>query len=96
MSPIRRTNGRMLILTHVRAQPALLPYPTFETPFPVRHDPHVVAFVWPALMGRLIPAGTGLPAYKRLAVIVETEEQLREEHERPAAPQVPSAAVGEF
>ena len=48
------------------------------------------------IMGRLIPAGTGLPAYKRLAVIVETEEQLREEHERPAAPQVPSAAVGEF
>jgi DNA-directed RNA polymerase subunit beta' len=31
-------------------------------------------------MGRLIPAGTGLPAYKQLKVIVEGEE------ERYAAP----------
>ena len=37
------------------------------------------------IMGRLIPAGTGLPAYKRLAVIVDTEDQLREEHERRLA-----------
>ena len=26
------------------------------------------------IMGRLIPAGTGLPAYKRLAVVVEGEQ----------------------
>jgi len=26
------------------------------------------------IMGRLIPAGTGLPAYKRLEIIVEDEE----------------------
>jgi DNA-directed RNA polymerase subunit beta' len=26
-------------------------------------------------MGRLIPAGTGLPAYKQLKVIVEGEEE---------------------
>jgi DNA-directed RNA polymerase subunit beta' len=48
------------------------------------------------IMGRLIPAGTGLPAYKRLAVIVESEEHGREEQDRPAAPPVPSAAVGEI
>jgi DNA-directed RNA polymerase subunit beta' len=34
------------------------------------------------IMGRLIPAGTGLPAYKRLQVVVEGEIQ----HLPPAAP----------
>jgi DNA-directed RNA polymerase subunit beta' len=27
------------------------------------------------VMGRLIPAGTGLPPYKRLAVIVDSDEE---------------------
>ena len=29
------------------------------------------------IMGRLIPAGTGLPAYKRLKVVVEGESESR-------------------
>jgi len=49
------------------------------------------------IMGRLIPAGTGLPPYKRLQVIVEGDEQ-RERAEAPAAPPAPppAAAVGEI
>ncbi len=35
------------------------------------------------IMGRLIPAGTGLPAYKRLQVIVEGEQPMRAAPEQP-------------
>ena len=35
------------------------------------------------IMGRLIPAGTGLPAYKKLNVVVEGEET-GQAFERPA------------
>jgi len=50
-------------------------------------------------MGRLIPAGTGLPAYKRLRVVVDKESQPVEkpryvEAERLAHQQL-SAAVNE-
>ena len=38
------------------------------------------------IMGRLIPAGTGLPAYKRLQVVVEGDVQ----HMQPAAPPAPA------
>ena len=39
------------------------------------------------IMGRLIPAGTGLPPYKRLAVIIEgDEDKVRAEAAAPAAP----------
>jgi hypothetical protein len=40
-------------------------------------------------MGRLIPAGTGLPAYKRLDVLVEDAISLSNE---PSAPQIAAAA----
>ena len=52
------------------------------------------------IMGRLIPAGTGLPAYKRLQVIVEGDDI----HQHPAympprpveqVPATPLSAVGE-
>jgi len=43
------------------------------------------------MLGRLIPAGTGLPPYKRLQMIVDTGEEA-EKAER-AAP-VPAAEVG--
>ena len=51
------------------------------------------------IMGRLIPAGTGLPAYKRLRVVVDTESQPEEtpryvEAERVGHQQL-SAAVNE-
>ena len=39
-------------------------------------------------MGRLIPAGTGLPAYKRLQVVVEGEVQ----HVAPAPVPAPAPA----
>jgi DNA-directed RNA polymerase subunit beta' len=39
------------------------------------------------IMGRLIPAGTGLPPYKRLAVIIEgDDDKMRAEAAAPAAP----------
>ncbi len=38
------------------------------------------------IMGRLIPAGTGLPAYKQLKVIVEGGAE-EERYPSPAAPQ---------
>jgi DNA-directed RNA polymerase subunit beta' len=41
------------------------------------------------IMGRLIPAGTGLPAYKQLKVIVEGEE----ERFAPPAPRPAEAAL---
>ena len=41
------------------------------------------------IMGRLIPAGTGLPPYKRLQVIVDGEEA----QPRAEAP-APAAAIG--
>ncbi|MBM4318661.1 MAG: DNA-directed RNA polymerase subunit beta', partial [Deltaproteobacteria bacterium] len=43
------------------------------------------------IMGRLIPAGTGLPLYKKLTMVVEGEErpvELFEEQAPPALPQV--------
>ena len=47
------------------------------------------------IMGRLIPAGTGLPPYKRLQVIVDGEEaQPRAEAPAPAAAAPPAAAIG--
>src|SRR4051812_40965546 len=45
------------------------------------------------IMGRLIPAGTGLPAYKRLAVVVEGEEP-GAPYERPRREE-PLAVVNE-
>ncbi|MDI1432925.1 MULTISPECIES: DNA-directed RNA polymerase subunit beta' [Polyangium] len=42
------------------------------------------------IMGRLIPAGTGLPAYKRLQVIVEGEQPVRE---RAPAAEPPAPAM---
>ena len=45
------------------------------------------------IMGRLIPAGTGLPAYKKLNVIVEGEEQ-GQAFERPRREE-PLAVVNE-
>ena len=33
------------------------------------------------IMGRLVPAGTGLPMYKKLGIAVEVEEQVSENHE---------------
>jgi hypothetical protein len=41
-------------------------------------------------MGRLIPAGTGLPPYRQLKVIVEGEE---ERYAPPAAPRPAEAAL---
>jgi DNA-directed RNA polymerase subunit beta' len=46
------------------------------------------------IMGRLIPAGTGLPPYKRLAVVIEGEEQASRA-QAPAAPP-PAAAIGDL
>ena len=43
------------------------------------------------IMGRLIPAGTGLPAYKRLQVVVEGEMQ----HVQPAPAPAPRPRVEE-
>ncbi len=37
-------------------------------------------------MGRLIPAGTGLPAYKRLQVVVEGEQPLQQAAVAPPRP----------
>ena len=45
-------------------------------------------------MGRLIPAGTGLPPYKRLQVVIEGEGHASR-GEAPAAPP-PAAAIGEL
>ncbi len=42
------------------------------------------------IMGRLIPAGTGLPAYKRLNVVVEDELPMME---TPAIERVPAGAI---
>jgi DNA-directed RNA polymerase subunit beta' len=46
------------------------------------------------IMGRLIPAGTGLPAYKNLNVIIEGDEE-RYQPARPHAPEGAMAAVNE-
>ena len=46
------------------------------------------------IMGRLIPAGTGLGAYKRLRVMVDGEE-LQMPAERPPRPEPPLVAVNE-
>ena len=52
------------------------------------------------IMGRLIPAGTGLPAYKRLQVLVEGEPAVTPSSYVPPRPRPeeeprPAAAVGE-
>jgi DNA-directed RNA polymerase subunit beta' len=51
------------------------------------------------IMGRLIPAGTGLPAYKRLQVMVEEEQQLPHPSgyvaPRPIRTEEPLTAVNE-
>jgi len=49
------------------------------------------------IMGRLIPAGTGLPAYKRLHVIVEDrpESAAPAGYVRGMAGEIPTAAMGE-
>jgi DNA-directed RNA polymerase subunit beta' len=44
------------------------------------------------IMGRLIPAGTGLPAYKKLTVIVEGEQPMRERAPAAEPPAPPVAA----
>ena len=41
------------------------------------------------IMGRLIPAGTGLPAYKQLKLVIEGEE---ERFSAPPAPRPPASA----
>ena len=46
------------------------------------------------IMGRLIPAGTGLPPYRQLKVIVEGEEEQRYVPP-PRAPEVSMTAVNE-
>ena len=48
------------------------------------------------IMGRLIPAGTGLPAYKRLRVVTDAKGGSTPSHfaSRPATP-MPSAVGGE-
>ena len=45
------------------------------------------------IMGRLIPAGTGLPAYKRLNLVVEGEP-IEERFHASAPPPASQAAVG--
>jgi DNA-directed RNA polymerase subunit beta' len=48
------------------------------------------------IMGRLIPAGTGLPAYKRLQVVVEENAEVFPPPAAYAAPAAPlSSVVGE-
>jgi DNA-directed RNA polymerase subunit beta' len=46
------------------------------------------------IMGRLIPAGTGLPAYKRLNLVVEGEDAGAPPYERPRREE-PLAVVNE-
>jgi DNA-directed RNA polymerase subunit beta' len=49
------------------------------------------------IMGRLIPAGTGLPAYKRLQVVVEQDAEVfpQPTYERPVLTGEYSSVVGE-
>jgi DNA-directed RNA polymerase subunit beta' len=49
------------------------------------------------IMGRLIPAGTGLPAYKRLQIVVDDKAQPvhHSAYTRPAPAAAMSSAVGE-
>jgi len=47
------------------------------------------------IMGRLIPAGTGLPPYKRLQMIVEGDEPREQTESTPVVP-TPPAAMGEI
>ena len=49
------------------------------------------------IMGRLIPAGTGLPAYKRLQILTEDRpgDSLSASYGIPAASEMASAVVGE-
>jgi DNA-directed RNA polymerase subunit beta' len=49
------------------------------------------------IMGRLIPAGTGLPAYKRLQIIVDDKAQPAHQpaYTRPLPTAAMSSAVGE-
>ncbi len=44
------------------------------------------------IMGRLIPAGTGLPAYRALDIVLEDEAEARSVHERREARAVASSA----
>ena len=44
-------------------------------------------------MGRLIPAGTGLAAYKGLNLIVEGGDAIEERYAPPAPPPSPSAVA---
>ena len=48
-------------------------------------------------MGRLIPAGTGLPAYKRLQIVIDDKAQPvhHPAYTRPPAAAAMSSAVGE-
>ena len=46
------------------------------------------------IMGRLIPAGTGLPAYKQLKVVVEDDDE-RYATPAPRAAEAALAAVNE-
>ena len=47
------------------------------------------------IMGRLIPAGTGLPPYKQLKVVVEGDEERYATRPRPARAEAALTAVNE-